>query len=114
MYHWEADQEDYLVLSGEGRLIVEGEVRTVRQWDFVHFPAGTQHVIVSAGEAAAPCLRWALATTATRTATAARTRSTRGRSATVPGVEEETNDARIAYARYPAPEPVAYEEGWLP
>ena len=30
MYHWEADQEDFLVLSGEGLLIVEGEERPLR------------------------------------------------------------------------------------
>jgi uncharacterized cupin superfamily protein len=27
MYHWEADQEDFLVLSGEALAIVEGEER---------------------------------------------------------------------------------------
>ena len=27
MYHWEADQEDYLVLAGEPLLIIEGEER---------------------------------------------------------------------------------------
>ena len=27
MYHWETDQEDFLVLSGEPLLIVEGEER---------------------------------------------------------------------------------------
>ena len=55
MYHWEADQEDFLVLAGEALLIVEGEERRLRQWDFVHCPAGTKHVIVGAGDA--PCLR---------------------------------------------------------
>ena len=25
MYHWETDQEDFLVLSGEALLVVEGE-----------------------------------------------------------------------------------------
>src|SRR5881398_3128016 len=30
MYHWEADQEDFLVLSGEALLIVEGEERPLR------------------------------------------------------------------------------------
>jgi len=39
MYHWEADQEDFLVLSGEALLIIEGEERPLRQWDFVHCPA---------------------------------------------------------------------------
>src|SRR6476659_9575649 len=50
MYHWEADQEDFLVLAGEALLIVEGEERPLRQWDFVHCPDGTKHVIVGAGD----------------------------------------------------------------
>jgi len=41
------------VLSGEALLIIEGEERRLRQWDFVHCPAETKHVIVGAG--AAPC-----------------------------------------------------------
>ena len=36
MYHWEADTEDFLVLFGEALLIVEGEERSLRRWDFVH------------------------------------------------------------------------------
>ena len=35
MYHWERDQEDFLVLSGQALLIVEGQERPLRQWDFV-------------------------------------------------------------------------------
>src|ERR671911_1158698 len=54
MYHWEADQEDFLVLSGEAVLIIEGEERPLRAWDFVHCPPNTKHVIVGAGSA--PCL----------------------------------------------------------
>ena len=50
MYHWEADQEDFLVVAGEALLIVEGEERPLRAWDFVHCPAGTKHVIVGAGD----------------------------------------------------------------
>ena len=53
MYHWEADQEDFLVLAGEALLIAEGDERPLRQWDFVHCPPGTKHVIVGAGDA--PC-----------------------------------------------------------
>jgi len=49
MYHWEADQEDFLVLAGEGVLVIEGQERPLRRWDFVHCPAGTEHVIVAAG-----------------------------------------------------------------
>ena len=40
MYHWETEQEDFLVLSGEALLIVEGQERPLKQWDFVHCPAG--------------------------------------------------------------------------
>ncbi len=46
MYHWETDQEDFLVLSGEALLIIEGEERPLRQWDFVHCPLETRHMIV--------------------------------------------------------------------
>jgi uncharacterized cupin superfamily protein len=52
MYHWEADQEDFLVLSGEALLIVEGEERPLKQWDFVHCPPRTNHVILGAGDGA--------------------------------------------------------------
>ena len=48
-YHWETEQEDFLVLAGEGLLIVEGEERALRQWDFVHCPPGTRHMFVGAG-----------------------------------------------------------------
>jgi uncharacterized cupin superfamily protein len=50
MYHWEADQEDFLVLSGEGVLIIEGEERPLQQWDFVHCPPKAKHVIVGGGD----------------------------------------------------------------
>jgi uncharacterized cupin superfamily protein len=53
MYHWEGDQEDFLVLRGEAVLVIEGEERSLRAWDFVHCPAGTQHVIIGAGDE--PC-----------------------------------------------------------
>jgi uncharacterized cupin superfamily protein len=46
MYHWETDQEDFLVLAGEATLIIEGQERPLRQWDFVHCPPGAAHVIV--------------------------------------------------------------------
>ena len=54
MYHAEASQEDFLVLSGECRLLIEGEERTLRAWDFVHCPPGTEHVFIGAGDA--PCV----------------------------------------------------------
>jgi uncharacterized cupin superfamily protein len=49
MYHGENEQEDFLVLAGECLLLVEGEERRLRAWDFVHCPAWTEHVFVGAG-----------------------------------------------------------------
>jgi uncharacterized cupin superfamily protein len=54
MYHHEADQEDFLVLQGEALLIVEGQERTLKAWDFFHSPAGTAHILVGAGTG--PCV----------------------------------------------------------
>jgi uncharacterized cupin superfamily protein len=49
-YHSEPVQEDFLVLHGECLVILDGEERPLRQWDFVHCPAGTGHVFVGAGD----------------------------------------------------------------
>jgi uncharacterized cupin superfamily protein len=54
MYHGEEIQEDFLVLSGECLLLVEGEERPLKAWDFVHCPAWTEHVFVGAGDG--PCV----------------------------------------------------------
>ena len=53
LYHRESAQEDFLVLFGEAMLLVEGAERPLKAWDFVHSPAGTDHVIVGAGDG--PC-----------------------------------------------------------
>jgi uncharacterized cupin superfamily protein len=112
MYHWEVDQEDFLVLSGEALLIVEGEERTLRQWDFVHCPPRTKHTIVAAGSG--PCLVLAVG---------ARERSTRPDwgGYTVDdaalrhdaGVEQETTKPPEAYARFPQSTLTRYRPGWL-
>jgi uncharacterized cupin superfamily protein len=54
MYHREGSQEDFLVLAGECLLLIEGEERRLRQWDFVHCPPETDHIFVGAGSG--PCL----------------------------------------------------------
>jgi uncharacterized cupin superfamily protein len=53
-YHWETEQEDFFVLSGEAVLIIEGQERLVRQWDFVHCPPETRHAFAGAGTG--PCV----------------------------------------------------------
>ena len=52
-YHREEAQEDFLVLSGECLLLVNGEERPLKAWDFVHCPPGVSHVFVGAGDG--PC-----------------------------------------------------------
>jgi uncharacterized cupin superfamily protein len=54
LYHRESEQEAFLVLSGECTLLVEGEERRLRPWDFFHSPAGTEHIVVGAGSE--PCV----------------------------------------------------------
>ena len=113
MYHWEGDQEDFLVLHGEAVLVIEGEERQLRAWDFVHCPAGTQHVIVGAGDA--PCVLVCVG---------ARDRSTGAEwgAYTVDeaalrhgaGVELETTEPREAYARFPPDRLTGYRDGLLP
>jgi len=52
-YHSEPVQEDFLVLAGECIAILDGRERPLRQWDFLHCPAGIGHVFVGAGDG--PC-----------------------------------------------------------
>ena len=111
MYHWEADQEDFLVLDGEALAIVEGEERPMRAWDLLHCPAGTNHVIVGAGDT--PCVVLAVG---------ARDKSvgpdwggyTVDEAAIRhgAGVEQETTKADEAYARFGKGKLVRYD-AWL-
>jgi uncharacterized cupin superfamily protein len=50
LYHAETNQENFLVLAGECLLLVDGEERPLKAWDFVHCPPGTEHIFVGAGE----------------------------------------------------------------
>jgi uncharacterized cupin superfamily protein len=110
MYHYENDQEDFLVVSGEALLIAEGEERPLRAWDFVHCPAGTNHVIVGG-----PCVVVAVG---------ARDRSTGPDwgAYTVEeaalrhnaGVARETTDPDEAYVRFGRAAKTRCREGWLP
>jgi uncharacterized cupin superfamily protein len=112
MYHWEADQEDFLVLFGEALLIVEGDERPLRRWDFVHCPAQTRHTIVGAGDA--PCA--VLAVGAREHQSDADWGGYPVDEAAVrhgAGVDGETNVGE-AYARFPSREPTGCREGWLP
>jgi uncharacterized cupin superfamily protein len=54
MYHAETDQEGFLVVSGECLLLVEGEERPLREWDFFHCAPNTMHGFVGVSEE--PCV----------------------------------------------------------
>jgi uncharacterized cupin superfamily protein len=113
MYHWEADQEGFLVLSGEALLIVEDEERPLRQWDYFHCPVPVPHTIVGAGSGPSAIL-----------AIGAREHQAGPGWGGYPysevamkhdaSAEEETTKAEEAYARFPASEPAEYRDGWLP
>jgi len=113
MYHLEADAEGFLVLSGEGLLIVEGGERPLRQWDYFHCPPRTDHMIVGAGDGRCVVLavgsRQFMATPEWGGYVADETARRHGA-----GVERDTNDAAEAYARFEESKPARYRDGWLP
>ena len=110
MYHREDHQEGFLVLSGECLLIVEGEERPLKQWDYFHCPPGVEHIVVGAGTGPSfligvggrvgpgnpvyPVNDVALAHGA--------------------GVERETAQPKEAYANAPEAEPIPFREELLP
>jgi uncharacterized cupin superfamily protein len=113
LYHRELDQEGFLVLSGEALLVVEGEERPLRQWDFFHCPPGTEHVIIGAGEG--PCVVLAVGSREHQWGddwgayTVNETALRHGA-----GVSDETSDRDKAYAGAPQGELTSYRDGWLP
>jgi uncharacterized cupin superfamily protein len=96
LYHREPDQEDFLVLAGECLLLVEGEERPLRAWDFVHCPPGTEHIFVGAGDG--PCVIFmAGARSEPRQAVYVRSDAALRHGA---GVEAETDSSDEAYAPF--------------
>jgi quercetin dioxygenase-like cupin family protein len=110
MYHGERGQEDFLVVSGECVLVIEGEERRLKAWDFVHCPPWTRHVFVGAGDG--PCV---IVMTGSRAG---------GFDVVYPvneaaakydaSAHEETSKPDEVYARWGEEKRSAYEDGWLP
>lgn len=109
MYHGEGEQEDFLVLAGECLLLVEGQERRLRAWDFVHCPAWTEHVFVGAGDS--PC---AILMVGTRTEGAVCYPVNELARRHGAGVDRETGSPEEAYAGLRARRPTAYRPGDLP
>jgi mannose-6-phosphate isomerase-like protein (cupin superfamily) len=112
-YHWETEEEDFLVLAGEALLIIEGQERPLKQWDFVHCPPEAKHAFVGAGDG--PCV---LLCTSSRQfqkdgpwgfycfdETAAKYNA---------ASPEDTQDGSVAYARFPPSSETRYPDGLLP
>jgi uncharacterized cupin superfamily protein len=110
MYHGERGQEDFLVVSGECVLVIEGEERRLKAWDFVHCPPWTKHIFVGAGDG--PC---AIVMTGNRAAGSDIRYSVDDVAAKHgASVLEETSNPDEAYARFGEEKRTAYREGWLP
>jgi quercetin dioxygenase-like cupin family protein len=110
LYHGERGQEGFLVVSGECVLVIEGEERALKQWDFVHCPPWTKHAFIGAGDG--PCVIvmvgsrvggfevvYAVSDVAAKYGAS---------------VAEETSKSDEAYAGFGPEERSAYQEGWLP
>src|SRR3954463_5077642 len=93
LYHAEANQEAFLVLSGECSLLVEDEERRLRPWDFFHSPPWTEHGFVGAGEG--PCV---ILMVGSRSHPEVRYPVSEIAARYGAGVAEETSDWRQAYA----------------
>jgi len=110
LYHREGRQEGFLVLSGEALLIVEGEERPLKAWDYFHCPAGVEHIIVGAGDG--PCVVIGVGSRVGAPnivfpvdETALRHRA---------GVEQETSVPKDAYSPFAADVETAFREEFLP
>jgi uncharacterized cupin superfamily protein len=103
MYHRENAQEDFLVLFGECLLLVEGEERRVKAWDFVHCPPWTNHVLLGAGDG--PCAILAVGRRGDEEIVYPVEQVALKHGA---GVETETPDAKQAYAPFGRPAEAPY------
>jgi uncharacterized cupin superfamily protein len=108
-YHWETEAEAFFVISGEALLIVEDQERPLKQWDFVHCPPKTEHVVVGAGDG--PCVLLAM--------------SSRENQQFGPYGEYPPNEVAAKYGAsakdaedpdvdWPESEPSPYRDDWLP
>jgi uncharacterized cupin superfamily protein len=110
LYHHERAEEGFLVLAGECLLLVEGQERMLRAWDFFHCPGGTNHMVIGAGSGPAVVVavggrggRKGIVHPVDDLALAHET-----------GVEQETTRPDEAYRPFPRFSRCGYEDGWLP
>ena len=109
-YHSENAQEGFLVVSGNAVLVVEGEERPLRAWDYFHCPPGTEHIIVGGDEGAVVVAVGARGRGKSRTVYVVSEVAARYGAS----VSRETTRSSEAYADLPRWSWAPYEDGWLP
>jgi quercetin dioxygenase-like cupin family protein len=110
IYHGERGQEDFLVVSGECVLVIEGQERRLKAWDFVHCPPWTKHTFVGAGDG--PCV---IVMAGSRAGGFEVVYAVNDVAAKYDAsVLEETSKPDEAHARWGPEERTAFREGWLP
>jgi quercetin dioxygenase-like cupin family protein len=108
IYHGERGQEDFLVVSGECVLVIEGEERRLKAWDFVHCPPWTRHAFVGSGDE--PCVIVMAGSRANGFEVVYAVNEVAAKYDA--SVLEETSKPDDAYARWGPEERSAYREGW--
>ena len=106
MYHAEEAQEGFLLLFGEALLVVEGQERQLRRWDYVHCPPWTEHVVIGAGDA--PCVLLSVGARKTGRGLVYPVNETASRHGA--SVDVETSVPAEAYARFESPSPTGAPE----
>jgi mannose-6-phosphate isomerase-like protein (cupin superfamily) len=98
---------------GDNMLLVEGQERQLKQWDFVHCPPETRHAFVGAGDG--PCVLLAMSSRHYQkdgpwgVYCAGEVASRYSASA-----PEGTQDGDVAYARFRQRQPTRCRDGLLP
>src|SRR3954469_19546306 len=106
-YHSESVQKDFLVLHGECLLLMENEEIRLRPWDFVHCPAGVEHIFVGLDEPCAVLMMGARRVDSTVTYPVNELAAKYDASATT-----TTNDSAEAYADWAGQDPQPVRLDW--
>ena len=109
VYHGEDAEESFLVLRGDCVLVIEGQERSLRQWDFVHCPPWTEHTIVGAGHGSCVIL-----VVGSRGSEGIRFPANEAAAKHGASSERDTTDGGEAYARFPSGYDTPYRNGLLP
>ncbi len=109
LYHREDHQECFFVLRGEALLIVEGQERPLKRWDYFHCPAGIDHIVVVAGDG--PCVLLAVGSRVGPTNPVFPVNEVALKHGA--GVEVEATSGREAYAHVPEPVETPFREEFV-